>query len=179
MSQSSEQFLGKVNPKAVSLGLSTVLARLMSVQSRDALVRDITEQLRHQLDTDRVVLYYFYTRWQGQVTYESIAHDKFSILGETGADDCFNDEYAALYLRGRHRAITDIEFELIHDCHRDFLRSIDVCANLVVPVLVNDDLWGLLAAHHCRAPRLWTEPEIKAMQIAAESLSSSPALQSP
>jgi GAF domain-containing protein len=178
MSQSSDYFLTKVSPGAVSLGLKNVVARLMQVQSRDEKVSHVTEQIRTQLDTDRVVLYYFYARWCGQVTYESIADDKFAILGETGADDCFNEEYAQLYLQGRCKATTDIEFEPIHECHRDFLRSIGVRANLVVPVLVHGKLWGLLAAHHCRSPRLWSETDIEVMQTAATSLADSAAMQS-
>ncbi|AFY68340.1 putative GAF sensor protein [Thalassoporum mexicanum PCC 7367] len=176
MSQPSDEFQNKVAPDAISLGLRDVMARLISVQFRDELVSEVTENLRTQLNTDRVALYYFYTRWKGQVTYEAIVNDRFSILGETGADDCFNQEYAQLYLEGRCKAISDIESEPIDDCHRDFLRSIDVRANLVVPVLVNDNLWGLLAAHHCRSPRLWTEADIEAMQTAAKLLANSEAI---
>lgn len=37
-----------------------------------------------------------------------------------GSDTCFTDEYAAMYLAGRVRAIADIEVELIQECHRQF-----------------------------------------------------------
>ncbi|MGF1674240.1 MAG: GAF domain-containing protein [Rivularia sp. (in: cyanobacteria)] len=138
---------------------------------RDNLIVETTSRLRDTMRVDRVVLYYFYSQWNGQVTFESLSSDKWSILGSTGPDECFNNEYAALYLNGRVRAIPDIELESIADCHRDFLRNLEVRANLVVPILTEKGLWGLLVAHHCQAPRLWTPSDIKIMQVEAEKLS--------
>ncbi|MBH8554381.1 GAF domain-containing protein [Nostocaceae cyanobacterium CENA357] len=151
-------------------GLQRVLNSLIKKMHRDALIRQTTNQLRESLQVDRVVLYYFYWQWQGQVTFESLSDDKFSILGSTGADNCFNDEYAALYLAGRVRAIADIELEAIHPCHRDFLRSIQVRANLAVPILIPKGLWGLLVAHHCQTPCSWSQSDVELMQTAAQTL---------
>ncbi|MHC5676583.1 GAF domain-containing protein, partial [Nostoc sp.] len=117
-------------------GLQQLLDRLVRTMQRDELVRETTNQLRESLQVNRVVLYYFYGRWQGQVTFESLSSKEFSILGSTGPDDCFNNQYAALYLAGRVRAIADIQLEPIESCHRDFLSNMQVRANLVVPILI-------------------------------------------
>jgi light-regulated signal transduction histidine kinase (bacteriophytochrome) len=90
-------------------GLQNLLDRLVISIERNELVRQTTNQLRESLQVDRVVLYYFYGQWQGQVTFESLSSQEYSILGSTGPDDCFNNEYAALYLAGRVKAIADIE----------------------------------------------------------------------
>ncbi|MEJ1932125.1 GAF domain-containing protein [Nostoc sp. NIES-2111] len=155
-------------------GLQRVLQRLVQTMQRDALVRQTTNNLRESLQVDRVVLYYFYSQWHGQVTFEALSSEEFAILGSSGPDECFNDEYAALYLAGRTRAIADIESEPINPCHRDFLRTMQVRANLVVPVLVPKGLWGLLVAHHCQAPHTWTESDIQLMQAEAKTLATSP-----
>lgn len=151
-------------------GLKRVLNRLTETIERDTLITETTSRLRNKLYVDRVVLYYFYSQWDGQVTFESLSSDKWSILGSTGPDDCFNDEYADLYLQGRVRAIPDIESEPIADCHRDFLRNLQVRSNLAVPILTDKGLWGLLIAHHCQEPRLWTPSDIKMMLAEAENL---------
>ncbi|MBD2384382.1 GAF domain-containing protein [Cylindrospermum sp. FACHB-282] len=151
-------------------GLQRLLDRLVQKMQRDALIRETTQKLRESLQVDRVVLYYFYGEWQGQVTFESLSSRAFSILGSTGADDCFNEEYAALYLAGRVRAIANIELEPIAPCHRDFLCSLQVRANLVVPILIPRGLWGLLVAHHCQSPRSWSALDIERMQMAAQTL---------
>jgi len=150
--------------------------RLKQVEDRDNLVQTTLDRLRKTLGSDRIVLYYFYRRWEGQVTFESLRYIDLSIYGSTGADDCFNDTYAQLYLEGRIRAISDIENADIDPCHREFLSGIKVRANLAVPVLTDRGLWGLLIAHHCRDTHAWTEAEIEEMKRAAEALSNAPAV---
>ena len=134
-------------------GLKKVLNRLENTIERDSLITESISRLRNTFDVDRVVLYYFYSKWDGQVTFESLSSEEWSILGSSGPDDCFNDGYADLYLQGRIRAIPDIESEPIADCHRDFLRGLKVRANLAAPILTDKGLWGLLIAHHFQAPR--------------------------
>lgn len=153
--------------------------RLFLRMKRDVLLQQTMSDLQENLDIDRVVLYYFYRQWQGQVICEAVKYRDLSILGSTGADECFNDEYAALYLGGRARAIVDIETENIQDCHRDFLRSIKVRSNLVVPVITHSSLWGLLAVHQCYATRNWTEADIDFMRQEAENVAASPAIVHP
>ncbi len=154
-------------------GLHQVLNRLNQTIKRDTLITETTKRLRDTFAVDRVVLFYFYSQWDGQVTFESLSSDKWSILGSTGPNECFNDGYADLYLQGRVRAISDIESESIADCHRDFLRSLQVRANLVVPILTDKGLWGLLIAHHCQTTRLWTPSDIQMMQIESKNLAQS------
>lgn len=142
--------------------------------ARDELVQQTLTHLRNELECDRVVLYYFYEKWKGQVTFESLSSSKYSIFGSSGADECFNDEYAQLYLEGRCRAIPDTNTEPLHPCHREFLQSLNVQANLVVPILSKNNLWGLLIAHDCTAPRNWDKNDLKAMQNAAKTILTSP-----
>lgn len=152
-------------------------SRLARNLERDQLVQQITSDLQATLQVDRVVLYYFYKQWKGQVTFEALSDPQLSIFGSTGADECFNDDYAALYLDGRVRAIADVETEPIQPCHREFLQQIQVRANLVVPILVEQKLWGLLIAHHCHSSWAWSERDIQLMQQAAQKLSESSAIQ--
>ena len=152
--------------------MKSILQRLSQTMQRDQLVQSTTEAIRNFLQVNRVVLYYFYNQWEGQVTFEALSSGEFSIYGSTGPDQCFNDEYAELYLAGRVRAIDDIETEPIEPCHRDFLKHLNVRANLVVPILTNQGLWGLLAAHHCQGPKLWSETDVRKMREGALVLAS-------
>lgn len=159
------------------LGLQAFVQRLRSSGERDTLVQETLDHLQKTLQVDRVVLYYLYPQWKGQVTFESLSEPQLSIYGSTGADECFNQEYAELYLAGRTREISDIEAEPIHPCHKDFLRSIQVRANLVVPVILPPKkLWGLLIAHHCYNTRSWSSSDITVMKNAAEVLATSPTI---
>jgi GAF domain-containing protein len=157
----------------VEQGLQRVVNRLVRTMQRDALITQTTKELRESLQVDRVVLYYFYSQWQGQVTFECLSSKEFSILGSTGPDECFNDKYAQMYLAGRVKAIADIESEPIEACHRDFLRNLKIRANLAVPVLIPRGLWGLLVAHHCQDTRSWSQSNIELMQAGAKTLATS------
>lgn len=111
------------------------------------------------------------------MTFEALSAPEFSIFGSTGPDQCFNQDYAGLYLAGRVRAIADIECEPIQSCHRDFLRELQVRANLVVPILTDKGLWGLFVAHHCTGIRSWSEAEIEQMKAGAQTLATAPSIQ--
>lgn len=153
--------------------IQSILQRLHRTIKMDKTVQETTDNLRDFLQTDRVVLYYFYKEWEGRVTFESLSQERYAILGSTGPDECFNGEYATLYLDGRVSAIADIETADIAPCHRDFLREINVRANLVAPILTGDSqqtLWGLLVAHHCQAPKAWTEADIEQIKKDASAL---------
>ncbi len=157
--------------------LQSLMQRLNTKLSQDELVTQVIDNLRQSLQIDRVVLYYFYRQWKGQVTFESIDQPSLSIIGMTGADECFNQDHAQMYLEGRTRAIPNVATEAIHDCHRAFLDSIQVKANLVVPVLPHpEQLWGLLSAHHCQTPRPWSDTDLAVMQAGAAKLATSPTI---
>lgn len=157
--------------------LERIIDRLHKQLGRDSLIQTTTDRLQQTLKVDRIVLYYFYCKWSGKVTFESLSDKKYSILGSSGPDECFNGEYARLYQAGRVRAISDIETEAIALCHQDFLRELQVQANLVVPIINERGLWGLLVAHQCRSTHLWSPDEIMAMQVAAGNLAVAPSIQ--
>lgn len=158
-------------------GLQRVIERIAGTLVRDFIVQTTVKDLREVLNVDRVVLYYFYCEWEGRVTFESLSSEEFSILGSTGPDECFSHEYAQMYLQGRVRAIADIDTEPIHPCHRDFLRSFQVRANLAVPIVKGEKLWGLLIAHHCQDTHSWLASDIEAMQKTAGTLAMTPSIQ--
>jgi GAF domain-containing protein len=156
--------------------LSSVLSRITNKLQQDLVVSDTLHDLRDVLNVDRVALYYFYTQWKGQVTFEAIIDPKYSIIGSTGADECFNLEYAALYLGGRIYFTDDIEKAPINECHRDFLRSLQVRSNLVSPVLTQGKLWGLLVAHQCRDLKMWQPADIEAIRKHSIDLATAPSI---
>lgn len=163
-----------MNP--VNRDLSSVLSRITNKLQQDQIVSDALHRLREQLDVDRVVLYYFYKQWKGQVTFESISEKRYSIIGSTGADDCFNVDYAVLYLAGRIKATDDIEKATISDCHQEFLKSMQVRSNLVAPVLTHGKLWGLLVCHHCQDVRAWKISDIDLIRQYSHELAFAPSI---
>jgi len=125
------------------------------------------DQVRQLFNADRVLIYRFDENWLGRVVTESVIEPWQSTLGEMGTDNCFPAKNAELYQQGRVRAIADIETSNLDDCHKEYLRGLGIRANLIVPILVQDTLWGLLIAQQCSAPREWQEREIELLQALA------------
>lgn len=117
-------------------------------------------EVRQLFDADRVILYRFEPDWSGTVVVESVAEGWMPIVGLHFMDTCFQETYAQDYQQGHIKAIRDIQTAGLAKCHVDLLQQFQVKANLVVPILQQEQLWGLLIAHQCRGPRSWQPSEI-------------------
>ncbi|NER34574.1 MAG: PAS domain S-box protein [Oscillatoria sp. SIO1A7] len=147
------------------------------------------ENVRQLLECDRVLVYQFDTEVDGTGTIvaESLASGWTATLGFQIKDACFSSARAKHYLEVGKVAHDNIEEANLSDCHRQVLEKLEVKANLVVPILINENqsnselcyksssqsryLWGLLIAHQCSAPRHWEVEQLNlldelALQIA-------------
>lgn len=144
---------------------STITQRIRRSLKLEQVLNTAVEEVRQLLQTDRVVLYQFTNLdWAGEIAVESVNENALPLVGMNIEDNCFRQTHAHLYCDGRVRAIEDIHTADLAPCHRDLLASLQVRANLVVPVLHHDELWGLLIAHHCRSPRRWQDWEVELLK---------------
>lgn len=118
------------------------------------------EEVRQFLQTDRTLIFRFDPDWTGAVAVESVGEPWIAILSTTIRDPCFGEDYVEPFKQGLVTAKSDIYTAGIGQCHLDLLAGFQVRANLVVPILRGENLWGLLIAHHCSAPRQWQQSEI-------------------
>ncbi len=165
----AEDLLRQSEAKFRQLAQREELLNRLSNQIRDSLNLDTTLQtvvreVRQLLDTDRVIVYRFGQNWQGSVIVEDVISPWDSVLGDIGADDCFAAQYAERYLQGRVRAIDDIHTAGLDECHVQFLAQMQVKANLIVPIVIRNELWGLLIAHECRGVRIWLETDMDLLE---------------
>ena len=168
------------------------LLRLIGNQIRSTLdlgtiLQTAVREVRQLLQCDRVIMYQFEDNWQGTVVVEDMTVPWPSILGEMGADKCFRGDYADFYQQGRVRAINDIFNAGLEPCHVDFLDSLHVKANLIVPIVTSRSeeillpkaessnlkpgkLWGLLIAHECGDMRNWQRQETELLSQLADQM---------
>ncbi|GFE70097.1 response regulator [Chroococcus sp. FPU101] len=146
-----------------------MLERIRQSLQLDEILNTTAREVRQFLNTDRVLIFRFNPDWSGQVAVESVGEQWLSIRETLIHDPCFNKpqegaSYVERYRRGRVQAISDIYTAGLEPCHVELLAQFQVKANLIVPILQRDNLWGLLVAHHCQSPRQWLEEEIKWLQ---------------
>lgn len=178
---------GVVSQLAIAIHQARLHAQACHQAERESLLRVMTNQIHQSLDleeilqtavrevrqflnTSRVVVYQFMTGWEGKVVVEDVVSDWNSILGDMSYDSCFTQEYARLYEGGRVRTIHNIYQSGLAPCHINFLQRLQVQANLIVPILIDSNLWGLLIAHECPSPRVWHTWETDLLQQLANQM---------
>ncbi len=140
-----------------------------SLQIDEILQTSVTE-VQKLLNADRVLIFRLHSDGSGTVVKEAVVSGFPAIVGHKFVDTCFIKEYMPKYLQGRISAITDIKQANIEPCHQEFLQQFGVQANLVVPILQTNKLWGLLIAHQCNSPRLWTSWETELLRQLADQI---------
>ena len=93
------------------------------------------EEVRHFLQTDRVLIYRFEPNWSGTVVVESVASEYVATLDMMIHDPCFGEAQIQPYQQGRIQAVTDIQTMGLTPCYIEFLTQLQVKANLIVPIL--------------------------------------------
>ncbi|MEH2117389.1 EAL domain-containing protein [Nostoc sp.] len=139
--------------------VAAVTQRIRQSLELDEILQTTAAEVRQLFEVDRVVIYQFEPDWSGLVAVESLAEGCMSIQGYF-MDTCLQPSRAAYFQQGNTRAIEDIETAGLSPCHVDFLRSLQIRAYLMVPILQQEHLWGLLIAHQCRYTRQWQQSEI-------------------
>ncbi|MFN6513639.1 MAG: MHYT domain-containing protein [Nostoc sp. CreGUA01] len=125
----------------------------------DDVINTTVHELRQALKTDRVIMYRFNSDWSGTIIAESVAQDWTKTLGKT-VNDPFREDYIEMYKNGRVRATNDIYAAGFTQCHREILEGFEIKANLIAPIIHNNQLVGLLCAHECSTTRYWQKYEI-------------------
>lgn len=130
------------------------------------------EEARIQLGVDRIVLYHFNPDWSGSVVAESIAPGWLMALNEQIEDPCIPQELIEAYRNGRVVANHDVYKSGLHPDHLDLMERLQVKANLIAPINHNNELSGLLIAHHCNNEHQWQESEISFLKQLSVQLGS-------
>jgi PAS domain S-box-containing protein len=148
----------------------------MTVQIRQSLdlqeiLQTTVDEVRQFLQIERVIVYQFAPDWSGTVIVESVAAGWDDILTTEQSYYPCSGSFVKHFQQGLVIANADIYNAEIDDLHIQLLESVQIMANLMVPILKGDELWGLLIAHHCSAPRLWQTSEIDLVKQLASQVS--------
>jgi PAS domain S-box-containing protein len=149
---------------------STIALKIRQSLQTETILKTTVTEVQKLLNADRVVIFRIWSDGSGMVVQESVLPGWTKALDENIFDSCFQIDYQSKYREGRVSAIVDIDKANIQPCHAELLKRFDVKANLVVPLLSRDELWGLLIAHQCSAPREWNDFEVELLQQLATQI---------
>jgi PAS domain S-box-containing protein len=124
------------------------------------ILQTTVDEVRQFLQIERVIIYKFSPDWSGTVIVESVGVGWGEILTSERIYNPCSESSVVNFQQGLVIANSDIYSAEIDDLHLQLLERVQIMANLVVPIFQGDELWGLLIAHHCSAPRQWQISEI-------------------
>ncbi|MBW4677990.1 MAG: GAF domain-containing protein [Desmonostoc geniculatum HA4340-LM1] len=177
----SSEMLTQIQTRADELHKSAEQRRILYdlvVKIRESLdletiFKTTVQEVRRSLKADRVGIFRFDSD-VGFCSGEFIAEDvlpKFdSALAVKVQDYCFGDQYAPQYRQGQVQVISDVNSVGSKVPHLDVIERFQVKAQIIVPLMEGDELWGLLCIHQCTHVRDWEEAELEFVtQVAAQA----------
>jgi two-component system, sensor histidine kinase and response regulator len=173
---------------AQSKFLNSISTQIHQTLDLPTVLQTTIDQVQAFLKVDRLIMYQFefakvdrkannrsfegYAR-HGKVISESLGSaDLRSVLEVAEYQDCFDDRQLwEKYRSGMTRAISRVDLEYAaNQCMVDLMNQYQIKSKLVIPLIVNTELWGLLIAHQCESVRTWQINEIQLIQQVAEHL---------
>ncbi|WP_320200573.1 HWE histidine kinase domain-containing protein [Agrobacterium sp. rho-13.3] len=163
-----------------------MIDRIREADNVDSLISRTTRLIKAMLGYDRVMIYRFEQDGAGKVISEAKQSELESFLGQYFPATDIPQQARALYLKNTLRIISDsngerIPVEPVLDAsgepldlsfahlrsvspiHCEYLRNMGVAASMSISIIIDGELWGLVACHHY-SPRVLP----MAMRIAAE-----------
>lgn len=157
----------KVNAEKHTDNLRTALRQLSRADSVDKLCRQAAVSVGQMIGFDRVMIYKFHPDGSGEVVAEHRESDVDSFMGLRYPPSDIPQQARALYKRSMLRIIPDIEdtgvginpptadldlslctLRTVSPIHIEYLRNMGVKASLSISIIVDGELWGLIACHH-------------------------------
>lgn len=145
--------------------LTDITLKMRRTLETEEILKTAVREIRQGLKTDRVIFYKFNPEtWDGVVVAESVAAGFPKMTGVHIDDPCFRERHVETYKDGRIRAISNIYQDTSLQnatCYVQMLEKFAVKANLIAPIVTNEQLIGLLIAHHCDSPRVWQPADLE------------------
>ncbi|WP_246091830.1 HWE histidine kinase domain-containing protein [Aliirhizobium smilacinae] len=178
----------------VALHLTQSLVRRVDgLKDFDSLFRAVARLVRAMLGYDRVMVYRFLHNGAGRVVAEARDPSLTSFLGQHFPVSDIPVQARKLYVKNWVRVIGDASFvpvplkpmiadgeppvDLSHahlrsvsPIHCEYLRNMGVAASMSISIVVDGELWGLIACHH-NTPKLLSIPLRVATELFAQYFS--------
>ncbi|MEH2395726.1 MAG: response regulator [Nostoc sp.] len=145
-----------------------------SLQIKEILQITVTE-VQKIIHSDRVLIYQPLADGSETTVVEAVVSEWLAIKDKKLTDAYFQAEYTQQYYLQQYRQRQDIELaELdiaeVQKSQMELLQEFGVKSNLVIPILVKEELCGLLIVHQCSTSRHWSSFETHLLRQIADQV---------
>ena len=152
------------------------MARLASWHRIEGLLSQLAVEIRSLTGFDRVMVYRFDRQWNGEVVAEEKLADLNPFLGLRYPATDIPAQARRLYTINWTRLIADVDYEPVHlhpvadpatdapldlthstlrsvsPIHLEYLTTMGVTSSMSISIVIDGQLWGLVACHHYSGP---------------------------
>jgi twitching motility protein PilJ len=173
INQMADQLQALLDQKEADNRRATILKeatlRMAQAIKLEEVLSVAVEEARQGLKTDRVLIYRFDDKGNGEVIEESVNPSFPYAFNVQLYNSWLTGNELSQYQQGQTQAIPNIHEANLTEQHIKQLESLSVKAALVAPIRMRRQLFGLLIAHQCSEPRPWEPAEVTLFsQIAAQ-----------
>lgn len=144
--------------------LAAIAASIRQSLNLEQILNTTVTEVHQLLQVDRVLLCQFQADWSGVVVVETVGDRWQALMGKVITDPSFTEAWVEAYRSGCIQAVEDITQAGFSQRKVELLEQFQVRAQLVIPILQGETLWGLLVAQHCSESRPWHPWEVSLLQ---------------
>ncbi|MEH2388599.1 MAG: response regulator [Nostoc sp.] len=145
-----------------------------SLQIKEILQITVTE-VQKIIHSDRVLIYQPLADESGATVVEAVVSGWLAIKEKKLTDAYFQAEYIQQYhlqqfRQKRNLGLAELDIAELQKNHMELLQEFAVKSNLVIPILVKEELCGLLIVHQCSSSRQWSSFETHLLRQIADQV---------
>ncbi|MEH2281728.1 MAG: GAF domain-containing protein [Nostoc sp.] len=133
------------------------------------------EEVQKILQTDRVLIYQLMPDQSANTVIEAVVSGLPAIKEQDNAAPYFQAEYLQQYYLQQYRqgkifGLANLDLLEVEQSHLELMQQFGVKVNLVVPILVKEELRGLLIVHQCDDSHHWSSFETHLLRQIADQV---------
>ncbi len=162
-----EKLLAQVKRDSIIAKISQTISRSQNIVE---VLPQVLREVRLFLGVDRLIILDLQVTADGEVTFEDHSPEVESMLAwKLRHTWAVKKPFMEKYRQGHPVAVTNIKEIRLSPAEVAFLEFFEITADLTFPLLDNNQVWGLLSAHH-RLPRDWTLDERRLLETLATQI---------
>lgn len=150
--------------------VARIATQIQSSWHLQDILETTVQEVRSLLGCDHAIIWQFQPDWSTIAVAESVTLGLLCSIGKQTYDPCFALDWVDLYRQGRVCVVSDIYTTEISARHRELLEKFQIRAQILVPILQGDRLWGLLSVAENQTSRQWQPEETTLLQQLATQL---------
>nr|WP_248277536.1 PAS domain S-box protein [Brasilonema sp. UFV-L1] len=150
--------------------LAQTLSRIRQSLNLDEILQTTVNEVRQFLEADRVFIALNDNDAQSRIFAESVAAEYPSVLNWKNEDKTLLEELKTILKSNQVRIVEDTTKISASTKLKALYKQFQTRANLAVPIMQDEEVFGALIANQCSKPRHWSAIEIDLLQQMSEQV---------